>query len=255
MIEKWKLSLKEFLKQYEENDKVVGAILCGSYANSSNDEYSNINVYLILKDGICFEEKGCSESNSYFIEYIIRTSSKIEECMEKEFEEGWQTTANMLAYGKIIYDLDGSAKRIQNKALEYIDKRIDNITGYKLDINNYHLWHYLDELKLSLRENNPDFNLMYYSLLGEVYNKYAEFLALPKLPKTKIYKILTNEDYRRKWHVFKLPEEEFIKLYIKCFEIDRVSVMYKNIYDLISYYYERQGGFNIRKLSIKTSIN
>ena len=103
MIEKWKLSLKEFLKQYEENDKVVGAILCG-------------------------------------IEYIIRTSSKIEECMEKEFEEGWQTTANMLAYGKIIYDLDGSAKRIQNKALEYIDKRIDNITGYKLDINNYHLW-------------------------------------------------------------------------------------------------------------------
>ena len=113
----------------------------------------------------------------------------------------------------------------------------------------------MDELKLSLRENNPDFNLMYYSLLGEVYNKYAEFLALPKLPKTKIYKILTNEDYRRKWHVFKLPEEEFIKLYIKCFEIDRVSVMYKNIYDLISYYYERQGGFNIRKLSIKTSIN
>ena len=253
MIEKWKLSLKELLKKYEEDDHVISAMLCGSDSNGSNDEYSNINVYLILKDGICYEEKGCRESNSYLIEYFIKSSSEIEKCMEKEFEDGLKTTANMLAYSKIIYDLDGSAKRIQDKALEYIDKKLDNITNYKLDINNYHISNLLSELEISLKENDPNFNLIYYSLLGNVYDMYAEFLALPKLPKTKIYKILTDEDYRIKCHVFELPEEEFIKLYIKCFEIDKVSVMYKNIYDLISYYYERQGGFNIRNFYIKES--
>lgn len=253
MIEKWKLALKEFLKKYEDNDDIVGAMLCGSYANSSNNEYSNIDVYLILKDGISYKKIGCSESNSYLIEYFIRTSSEIEKCMKKEFENGLEKTANMLAYSKIIYDLDGSAKRIQDKALEYIDKKLNNITDYKLDINNYYISNTLRKLEISLKENDLNFNLIYYSLLGNIYDMYAEFLALPKLPRTKIYKILTDEDYRIKCHVFKLPEEEFIRLYIKCFEIDKVSVMYKNIYDLINYYYERQGGFNIRNFYIKES--
>ena len=130
-------------------------------------------------------------------------------------------------------------------ALEYIDRKLDNITGHKLGMNNYHLWNYLDELKVSLKENSFNFNLIYYFLLGDVYDKYAEFLALPKLPKTKIYKILTDEDYRRECHVFNLPEREFIKLYVKCFEMDKPSVMYKNMENLINYYYEKQGGFKV----------
>ena len=36
MIEKWKLALKEFLRQYEDNDDVIGAMLCGSYAKEKN---------------------------------------------------------------------------------------------------------------------------------------------------------------------------------------------------------------------------
>ena len=107
---------------------------------------------------------------------------------------------------------------------------------------------------VSLKENSFNFNLIYYSLLGDVYDKYAEFLALPKLPKTKIYKILTDEDYRRECHVFNLPEREFIKLYVKCFEMDKPSVMYKNMENLINYYYEKQGGFNIRTFKLKNEV-
>ena len=254
MIEKWKLALREFLKKYEDTDDVTGAILCGSYATNTNNEYSDINVYLVLKSGCHYNEMGCTDSNSYLIEYFIDTLSGIEKRMEEEYLNGKQKTANMLAYGKVIYDLDGTLKKLQDKALEYIDKKQDNITSYKLDMNNYHLWNYLDELKVSLKENSFNFNLIYYFLLGDVYDKYAEFLALPKLPKTKIYKILTDEDYRRECHVFNLPEREFIKLYVKCFEMDKPSVMYKNMENLINYYYEKQGGFNIRTFKLKNEV-
>lgn len=251
MIDKWKLALREFLKKYEDDDDVVGAILCGSYATNTQNEYSSIDVYLVLKEDANYSLMGNTDSNSYLIEYFMNTKEGILECMEKEFNYNKQSTANMFSYGKIIYDLDGSVKELQDKAVEYIDKPFNEITGNKLDKNNYHLWHYLHELKVCLKENNPQFNLIYYKLLNDVYDVYAEYQGLPKLPKTKIYKILTDEEYRRKLHIFKLADDDFIKLYIRCFELDKPNTMYKNIEMLINYYYEEQGGFNIRTFELR----
>lgn len=254
MVEKWKLALKEFLKQYEEDDDVIGAVLCGSYATGNYNENSDIDVYLVLKDGVTYFSRGNTESNSYLIEYFMNTKEGIEKFMQKEFDNYKHSTTNMFAYGKIIYDLDGSVKKLQDKALEYIDKPFKNITSDKLDINNYHIWDLMDELKVSLNEERLDFNKIYYILLNDIYDIYAEYLSLPKLPKTKVYKILTDDEYRKKYHVFNLPEKEFIKLYIKCYDIDKPSVMYKNISNLVNYYYEKQGGFNIRTFELKTEL-
>lgn len=252
MVEKWKLSLKEFLERYEQDDDVVGAILCGSYANDNYNEYSDIDVYLVMKNSANYQERGNVDSNSYLIEYFKSPVWKIKKNMEDEYNINKLTTANMFAYGKVIYDLDGSVKELQDFALEYIDKPLNGISTRKLYNNNYFIWDNLDELKTSLNENNPQFNFIYYRLLDIVYDSYCEYLGIPKLPKTKIYKILTNEDYRRKYHVFRLPEDEFIKLYINCFEIQKPEVMYKNIENLINYYYKKQGGFNIRTFLLRT---
>ena len=43
MVEKWKLSLKKFLKDYEENEEVTGAILYGSYAVNAEVKNKRIN--------------------------------------------------------------------------------------------------------------------------------------------------------------------------------------------------------------------
>ncbi len=251
MKDKWKLALKEFLKKYEDDDSVVGAILFGSYATGNQNEYSDIDVYLVLKNDVNYQERGNVDSNSYLIEYFMSPVWKIKKYMEEEFNDNDLCTANMFAYGKIIYDLDGSVKELQDKALEYIDKPLNNIKSEKLSMNNYFLWNYLDELKLCLKENNPQFNLIYYNALKNVYEAYSEYLSIPKLPLTKIYKILTDESFRRKHHVFKLPEDEFIKLYTRCFEMDKPDRMYKNIEELINYYYKKQGGFNIRNFVLK----
>lgn len=254
MVEKWKIALKEFLKKYEEDDDVVGAILCGSYADGTYNEYSDIDVYLVLKADVTYFSRGSLESNSYLIEYFMNTKLGIKKFMEEEFNNFKHSTANMFAYGKIIYDLDGSVKELQDLALEYIDKPFKNITSSKLDSNNYHLWDLLDELKVSLKEERLDFHKIYYMLLNDIYDIYAEYLGVQKLTKTKIYKILTDEEYRKKYHVFKLPEEEFINLYLKCYNLDKLDRMYKNIEELINYYYKKQGGFNIRTFELKTEL-
>ena len=255
MTEKWKIALKEFLKKYEEDDDVIGAVLCGSYANETYNENSDIDVYLILKDGTNYSVRGNTESNSYLIEYFMNTKDGIKEFMAKEFNNGKHSTTTMFAYGKIIYDLNGTVKELQDLALDYLDRPFKNITTKKLDENNYHVWDLLDELKTSLKEESLHFNKIHYILLNDMYNINAEYEGVPKLPQTKVYKILTNEKYRKKSHIFELPEEEFIKLYIKCYEDNKPDIMYKNISKLIDYYYEKQGGFNIRTFELKTERN
>lgn len=246
MIDKWKLALKEFLKKYEKDEMVVGAVLYDSYALGIQNEYSNIKVYLVLKDSANYKEKGFFDSNSYLIEYIIKPLSKIKDTIKIEFDNGYLTTAKIFAYGKVIYDLDDSVKELSNKALDYIDSNLKVISSDKVNYNNYHIWNYLNELKSNLKENSMQFNLTYYKLLDMVFNSYLEYLGVPKLKEDKIYKVLTDYEYRRKCHIYKLPEEEFIKLYLNCLEIDKASTMLKNIESLVNYYYKKEGGFNIR---------
>lgn len=253
-MEKWKVALKEFLKRYEEDDDVIGALLCGSYASGNENPNSDIDVYLVLKDDVSYRKRGNTDSNSYLIEYFMNPVWKIKEYLKEEHENNELCTANMFAYGTILYDLDGSVKELQDLALEYIDKPFDNIDSYELEMNNYHIWDLLDELKVCLEENNPQFNLTYYKLLYEIYDMYSKCLGIGKLPKSKIYKILTDFEFRKKYHVFNLPEEEFVKLYIRCFEIDKPTTMYKNISNLVDYYYTKIGGFNIRTFELESDI-
>ena len=193
MTEKWKLALKEFLKDYEEDDDVVGALLCGSYATGNYNDKSDIDVHLILKDSVNYQRKGVCESNSYLIEYFMNPVWKLKDEMKNEIKKCSNATINMFAYGKIIYDLDGSVKELQDEALSYIDGSFSVITSYKQDSNNYHIWNMHDELKLALDEQRADFSKIYYKLLDDVYNCYCEYESIAKLPTTKVYKILTDE--------------------------------------------------------------
>ena len=254
MVEKWKLALKEFLKDYENDDDVVGAILCGSYATGNYNDKSDIDVRLVLKDSCNYQIRGNKDCNSYLIEYFINPKHKIKEHFRIDHENYKCTDANMFAYGKIIYDLDGSVKELQDLALEYVDKPFDVITSQKLGINNYHIWNLLDELSLSMEEERPDFCLIYYKLLWTIHESYCMYEAIGILPEAKLYKILTDTEYRKQYHVYKMPDDDFAKLYTKCYEVDRTDVMYKRITKLANYYYDKQGGFNIRTFELKTRL-
>lgn len=250
-MDKWKLALKEFLKEYEEDDNVIGAILCGSYANKLDNEYSDIDVILVLKDTLNYTEKGISYVQSFMIEYFKLPVRIIKRYFKENYDNRKLTMINMFAYGKIIYDLEGKVKELQDIALDYIDKPLDVPSNYEVTLNNYHIWDNLDELKCLLNEDSINFNMVYYNLLWKVYEAYSSYLSIPILPKTKLYKILTDNDYRKKYHAFKLPEEEFIRRYLRCYNEVRKDEMYKNISNLVEYYYTKQGGFNIRTFKLK----
>jgi len=251
VIEKWKLALKEFLKKYEDDDSVVGAILYGDYLSDNHDEDSIIKVQFILKETCNYDKMGFCESNSYIINYSFNTKKDLYRKLKIDYDNNKDITAKILAYGKVIYDLDDDIKELQNKALEYIDKALSGISKDKKDLNNYKIWKLNKELKKAFNENSPIFSIIYYELLGKIYDYYCENFYLIKIPLFDVYKAFKSEKYRKENHIFKLPDEEFVKLYLKCYKESSYDVMYKNINKLVDYYYKRIGGFNIRLFEIE----
>lgn len=247
MVEKWKLALKEFLKEYEDDDDVIGALLYGSYANDTYNDYSDINVYLVLRDEAEYFEEGITESNSYIISYYKKNYSGIKENMEDELKLSiYNQTSTIFAYGKILYDVNGSVKELQDLALTYIDNGMKNVDSEILDISNKNIWYLSKELKASYYEERLDFYELYYELLHEIYRSYCRYENIPVGDRLKIYKNLSNKEFRGKNHIFKVPDEKFTKMYLKCYEQDKTKTMFDNITRLLNYYYEKQGGYNIR---------
>ena len=75
-----------------------------------------------------YRERGNTESNSYLIEYFMNPVRKIKEYMQKELLDNKLSTITMFAYGKIIYDVEGKVKELQDLALNYIDHPLTNIS-------------------------------------------------------------------------------------------------------------------------------
>ena len=251
MIEKWKLALKEFLKKYEDDDEVVGAILYGDYLFDDYNDDSIIKIQFVIKDSCTYNKTGFTESNSFIINYSFDTKSNLYNKLKKDYFNNKDTTSKILSYGKIIYDLDDSIKELQQKALEYIDRSLNNISNEKKDLNNYQIWVISKELKKALNENSLTFSIVYYKLLEKIYDCYCENFCLIKIPIFNVYKAFKSEKYRKENYIFNLPDEEFIKLFLNCYKDNSYDVMYKNISKLTDYYYKRIGGFNIRLFEIE----
>lgn len=254
MVDKWKIALKEFLKEYEEDDDVIGALLCGSYAHETSTINSDIDVQLLLKNDASYKVRGVTECNSFLIEYFFDTEDGIKQRMQREYEEGKNTISRVFGYGKIIYDVEGKVKELQDLGLSYIDKPLITITNNKLNKNNYLIWERHNSLKDALQYNVQTFENLYYVLIQTILDSYCEYIGICKLPYTKAYKILTDEEYRKKHKRFQIPEKKFIELYKNCYEKDKMNIMYDNVTNLMNYYYEKQGGFNIRTFKLKEEL-
>lgn len=247
-------ALTAFIDEYEDNDDIIGAILCGSYANGNDDEFSDIDIHIIARNDIGERERGNKKLNDYLIEYYITPLSELYKDLDKEYLEGGTCTANMIGYGKVLFDKTGEIETLQQNAILFIDKEIPNIDDTEMEMNKYSVWDFLDELKRCLIKDTKSFNIIYYKLLNIIFDSYLKYNQIPRLPITKAYDILTNENYRINYHVFKLPDEKFKKIFIECYSADRKDIMYNNIKTLSEYYYYKTGGFDINNFSLKEEV-
>ena len=117
-MEKWEMALNKFLERYENEDYYEGAIACGSYVSGNNNEFSDIDVHIVLKRGNDWRERGNLEVDGFLIEYFANPVNKYESEMEREKIERGNHSTKMFARGKIVRDKNGEVKNLREKAKE-----------------------------------------------------------------------------------------------------------------------------------------
>lgn len=246
-MEKWKNVLENFLQEYKEKEYVIGAILCGSYATGNNTDRSDIDVHIITKD-IGFKQRGNVIVDGIMIEYFMNPLSQSYKYLENDFKQRRRLAdANMYGNGIILFDKTGEIQQLKEESLKYYEREFDEPEESTMMINNYACWDLMDEIKDKI-DNNENYDLNYYMLLKELINNFYYKNRIATVPFTKIEKIYRNMEYREKYHLKNMPNQNFIELVLNAIDNKSFKAINK-LYDFV------MEDFQITNFRLKSKVN
>lgn len=236
----WKLALNEFVKKYENNEDVEAILLVGSYAAGNQNEYSDIDVYIILNDNANYQERGNLLVKDHLIEYFINPIYKVREYMQEDKRGHGGAMANMLLNGKVILDKKGIVPILKQEALDLKNKPIE-----KDIIKYYACWCAFDEY-IAAKYNN---HMQYYICLKYLIEAYLLNNNYGVPPEQKLERFFKDEEYRIKYNIGEFPNNKFNILVINCFD----NPCKKNLQMLYDFVLE-DGKFNINNFVYKREL-
>ena len=252
-MENIKKIIASFLQDYKNEDYFIGAILTGSYATGNNDINSDIDIFIITKDSTPWRERGNRLIDGYMVEYFINPLRQV----VKEFDEGFATgniaTTLMFAGSVILRDTDGIVTGLVERAKSELGKPIASASGFKWNSNCYNVWHSFTQLDAKYIKG-ADIDFTYNIFLTNIISAHFSNRGIPGLSMHKIERILTDEQYRKKYNNARLPEREFCEKLVKCFDEKDYHKKYLCAKELYVYYMAQNSNFDINNYSFRSSI-
>lgn len=249
-MEKYQLAIEKFLDEYKNEDYFLGALLTGSYATGNYDKNSDIDIYIVTNNETKWRERGNKNIDGFIIEYFINPKQKILSYFEKELKDYHLSSTMMFVNGKILYDKDGSVKELINIAKNNFN--LSDIDDFKYKSNCYMVWDGFDELE-SKYNKKEDIDFTYNIFLQRVIEAYFYNKQIPSIPLNKIEKILKDKNYRSKYNIIKLPEQEFTSKLINCFNEKDYDKKYMYAKELYQYFLDEFQDFDINNFSLRSS--
>lgn len=253
-MEKWEDALNKFLKRYKKEDYYEGAIVCGSFVTGNNNEFSDIDVHIILKRGNEWRERGNLEVDGFLIEYFANPVNKYEQYCIEEANEVRHHTIAMFALGKIVEDKNGEVKKLKDKATEAVKSDVRDITDFELLMGKYGCWDKYDELKVIYYEKRDSFYLAYYELYKELLALHGKFKKIREFSLTKLDKLLDSKLFRDNYGISKFYDEYDTCIIRECMLLENREKMMENITKFYNYVMDISGGFDINKFVLRSEV-
>jgi len=246
----WKQALEKFLKPWEEKDCVEAALLTGSYALGLQTPRSDVDVYIILSDDVDWRERGNVFVDGFLIEYFANPVRQIRRYFEDEHSRNKRNTARIILIGKVLFDKTGILEILRAEAEEYMRKPFLEPDSVKVELAKYILWDALDSLKDAEERGDPSYAYLYHLALREALESYARFLRVEVPPASKVYRLFSDETFRRAYLFPNFPDDEFVALFLRAMK----EVRTENAEALISHVLEKMGGFSIDGWRLRTGV-
>lgn len=216
---------------YLANSNVEGILFYGSNQTGFGNNFSDIDLHIILSNDAQEEIRGSSFIDGYRIEYFEKTLNSMYKKTINEFKNQGNTVVSMIVHGTVILDRNGKIAKLQ----EYI-KQIHSLPMPSIEeerakeqiaiINNF-----FDDLVNLINNNDIYATHVFHLTLERIKDFYFSYNALPGVARTKALKVMLDDEYRKAIKK-ENPDEEFIQLYLKCLDErktieERLDILYK----------------------------
>jgi predicted nucleotidyltransferase len=116
---------QEFIEELKEKPSVLGVVLFGSWARGNNRPNSDVDLVVILNEGY-----------RRIVEYRYNQAFEIIYITAKSALEFWQTNrddcAGLWSVAKVLYDKDGTIRKLQEDAWKIINEGKKVIDSYQV---------------------------------------------------------------------------------------------------------------------------
>lgn len=102
----------EVVKQYKSDKNVLGILLFGSAARNKFDQYSDIDIYILLNKKGKFSRSNFIK-NGVRVDIILNTIKEAEGYLKEDRNSLRRITSHMLAYGEILFQKRGNLEKLQ----------------------------------------------------------------------------------------------------------------------------------------------
>ncbi len=233
--------IREYIKKFIDKlgiNEYIGIIAYGSYVSGRSDKLSDLDIMIIKKD-YATSDIGSIMIDGIRVEFFIQDLKRLYELVKKEIEGNDPSHLTKFATCEIVCDETGEIKEFIDYCKKIYDTTIKKSFDEKDKFEIFSINNRLEDLESSL--NDETFYAIYYVLLERIRNAYCKINGLISVPLTKIERIYTDENYSKNYissDKHRLPDEEFVNLYLQCLKIDARRTMLDRISKLYRYSFE-----------------
>ena len=201
--------------QYLENNHVLGIFFYGSFLTGYNDENSDIDLHIVFDNSDPNHLiRGSFYIDNRKIEYFEKPIKDIYLSIENDFQNQNNAMLSIIGTARIIFDRNGQMKKLQQYAFEKFSNPMP-----KLDENDAKeyvsiLRNRMAKLKKAATQNSPYFLHLYHLTIEKIRKFYHRLNGMPEVQTSKVFRVYTDEDYRKSFYKDNIPEEEFINMYL-----------------------------------------
>ena len=149
--------VNELISYLKIKEKLIGILIYGSYTIKEQDEYSDIDVLIVLDDkyinecgrGVCFLKK-------HEIEFFIETEDSIYKSLLHELDTLEPINRNRFLMGKIIIDKDKRLEKLRNRAQQMQLMPYTPLSKNEIIINSIFYKNKIKNLKIKIKNNELD---------------------------------------------------------------------------------------------------
>lgn len=244
-MEKWEIALQTFLKKWQNKKEVVGALVCGSYITGNPSRHSDIDIQIILDSKTSWRERGDEIIDGVLVSYFANPARTHRYYSEEDYKSRRIINAHMFCTGKILFDKTGELKQIIKDSKKYLAKKYPKQNKFQIESAKHAMWDTRDNLEEVFESGSEDFFFVFYNNLNEVFETYAKFLQFTSIPANKLKRFLVNERDKKKYHVANFPDQDFVKMLIRAFNMKDKTKMMKEYHALTNHVFKKMGGFSI----------